>query len=151
MGRQAQTHDATDAEKAAEMFEKSDLDPEAVLGERTYDGLYSVGAAEENIPVDVRTGEQTQAVPSVGEARAFASKAGSHSPTPYVAAAASTATMIETQSAPYTGCAFCNRKITGSMDYHYVYLGVFYSPDYEVRLSPDYQAGELTIEVEKAE
>jgi hypothetical protein len=96
--------------------------------------------------VNVLTGE-TPAHPqaTVKEAKEFA--ASIDTDTPQIALPAS----VETQSKPYTAAAFFQFKATESLERHRAYHAAYDSDAYTVDFEADYESGNLTITVDRAD
>lgn len=167
--KQADTNSGKDADGqsgADGIFADTECDPEDILGTYTYENrLYSVAAAEENVPVNVLTGEQTREISPVEKAKAFAERTTREDGAQRVAVPQSTEGMIETQSAPYTSTVFYDRKIVcgqqvgtdeyGRPEYEYDgyermqgYRAAAASDRFEVRLDEaNYETGAVVITV----
>ena len=126
------------------------LDVEEILGTTTYEGvLYTEQAARNVVPVDPQTGDLTKDVPSAEMAEAYA-KDHSRSDRPYVATLSSRRDMRELDCAPIGKCVFCHFSIVGGLDRHETFMAAWDSPDFVVDVTPDYQTGNLTIDVSPA-
>jgi hypothetical protein len=160
----------TDAGAAEAALADTDCEPEAILGTHTYEGvLYSVEAAEENVPVNVLTGEQSVEVRSVEKARAFAEDSTREGGHPRVAVPQSTAAMIETDSAPYVSTVCYDKKVVrgrqtgtdehGLPEFEYDgytrmqgYRAAARSEHFDVALDEaDYRTGAVTLTVERVD
>jgi len=127
-------------------FEDCELDPDAILGTQTFEGV--LFTEETETPVNVLTGKTpTHSKASVDEAKAFA--AGIDSDTPQIALQASVEAQIETASKPYTAAAFFHFKATGSLKRHRAYHAAYESEAFAVDFEADYESGDLTITVEE--
>jgi hypothetical protein len=73
------------------------------------------------------------------------------SDTPQIALPASAETQIETQSKLYTAAAFFHFKATGSLERHRAYHAAYDSDAYIVDFDSDYESGDLTITVDRAD
>ena len=165
-GDEGSTHRPGDEDAFADI----ECDPEEIIGTHTYEGrLYSVAAAEENVPVNALTGERTRTISPVEKAKAFAERTTREGGRQRVAVLQSTEGMIETQSAPYTSTVFYDRKVvcgrqTGTDEYdrpEYEYNGyrrmqgyraAAASDRFEVSLDEaDYETGEVIITVAEVE
>ncbi|RLM89501.1 hypothetical protein [Haloarcula sp. Atlit-7R] len=129
-------------------FHDCELDPDSVLGTRTFHDVLFTDDTE--TPVNVLTGETpAHSQASVEEAKAFA--ASIDTDTPQIALPASVETQIETQSKPYTAAAFFHFKATGSLEQHRAYHAAYDSDAFTVDFEADYESGDLTITVERVE
>jgi len=129
-------------------FEDCELDPEAILGARTYEDVLFTDETE--TPVNVLTGETPEhSQATVDDARAFA--AGIDTDTPQIALPASVEAQIETASKPYTAAAFFHFKATGSLKRHRAYHAAYEADAFAVDFEADYESGDLTITVERVE
>jgi len=129
-------------------FHDCELDPEAILGTRTFEDVLFTDGTE--TPVDVLTGETpAHSRATVEEAKAFA--ASIDPDTPQIALPASVETQVETQSKPYTSAAFFHFKATGSLERHSAYHTAYDSDAFTVDFEADYESGDLTITVERVE
>jgi hypothetical protein len=127
-------------------FHDCELDPEAILGTHTFEGVLFTDETE--TPVNVLTGETpAHSQATVEEAKAFA--ASIDTDTPQIALPASVETQIETQSKPYTAAAFFHFKATGSLERHRAYHAAYDSDAYTVDFEADYESGDLTITAER--
>lgn len=127
-------------------FHDCELDPEAILGTHTFEGVLFTDETE--TPVNVLTGETpAHSQATVEEAKAFA--ASIDTDTPQIALPASVETQIETQSKPYTAAAFFHFKATGSLERHRAYHAAYDSDAYTVDFEADYESGNLTITAER--
>lgn len=125
-------------------FEDCELDPDAILGTRTFENVLFTDKTE--TPVNVLTGETPEhAQATVDEARAFA--AGIDSDTPQIPLQASVEAQIETASKPYTAAAFFHFKATGSLQRHRAYHAAYESKAFTVDFEADYETGDLTVTV----
>jgi len=86
---------------------------------------------------------------TVKEAKEFA--ASIDTDTPQIALPASVETQIETQSKPYTAAAFFHFKATESLERHRAYHAAYDSDAYTVDFEADYESGNLTITVDRAD
>jgi hypothetical protein len=137
------THKAAD-----DPFDDCELDPEAVLGKHTFEDILFTDETE--TPVNVLTGETpAHSRATVEEAKEFA--ASIDADTPQIALPASVETQIETQSKPYTAAAFFHFKATGSLKRHRVYHAAYDSDAFTVDFEADYESGDLTITVDRAD
>ncbi|KPN28941.1 hypothetical protein SY89_03175 [Halolamina pelagica] len=129
-------------------FEDCELGPDAILGTRTFDDVLFTDETE--TPMNVLTGETPElSQVSVGEAQTFV--AGIDSDTPQIALQASVESQIDTASKPYTAAAFFHFKATGSLKRHRAYHAAFESEVLSVDFEADYETGDLTITVERAD
>ncbi|MFA1612465.1 hypothetical protein [Halobellus rubicundus] len=127
-------------------FHDCELDPDAVLGTRTFHDVLFTDDTE--TPVNLLTGETpAHSQATVEEAKAFA--ASIDTDTPQIALPASVETQIETQSKPYTSAAFFHFKATGSLELHRAYHAAYESDAFSVDFEADYESGDLTITVEQ--
>jgi hypothetical protein len=159
-----------DGASAEDPFEDVEYDPEDILGTHIYKNrLYSTAAAEENVPVNVLTGEKTREISPVEKAKAFAERTTREGGAQRVAVLQSTEGMIESQSGPYTSTVFYDRKVvcgqqTGTAEYGQpeheydgynrmlAYRAAAASDRFEVRLEKaDYETGAVTITVAEVE
>ncbi|MFC5368681.1 hypothetical protein [Salinirubrum litoreum] len=129
-------------------FHDCELDPEAILGTHTFkDVLF---ADEIETPVNVLTGETpAHSQATVKEAKEFAASIDTE--TPQIALPASVESQIETQSKPYTAAAFFHFKATGSLERHRAYHAAYESEAFTVDFVADYESGDLTLTVERAD
>ena len=129
-------------------FEDCELGPDAILGTRTFDDV--LFTEETETPVNVLTGETPEhSQASVGEAQTFV--AGIDSDTPQIALQTSVESQIDTASKPYTAAAFFHFKATGSLKRHRAYHAAFESEVLSVDFKADYETGDLTITVGRAD
>ena len=129
-------------------FHDCELDPEAILGTHTFEDVLFTDETE--IPVNVLTGETpAHSQATVEEATEFA--ASIDTGTPQIALPASVETQIETQSKPYTAAAFFHFKAIGSLERHRAYHAAHESDAFAVDFEADYESGDLTITVERAD
>ena len=127
-------------------FHDCELDPDAVLGTRTFHDVLFTNDTE--MPVNVLTGETpAHSQATVEEAKAFA--ASIDTDTPQIALPASVETQVETQSQPYTSAAFFHFKATGSLERHRAYHAAYESDAFSVDFEADYESSNLTITVER--
>ena len=134
-------------EAADDPFHDCELDPDAVLGTRTFEDVLFTDDTE--TPVNVLTSETpAHSQATVEEAKAFA--ASIDTDTPQIALPASVETQIETQSKPYTSAAFFHFKATGSLELHRAYHAAYDSDAFSVDFEADYASGDLTITVDRA-
>ena len=104
----------------------------------------------DGIPSELLTGETpAHSQATVEEAREFA--ASIDTDTPQIALPASVETQIETQSKPYTAAAFFHFKATESLERHRAYHAAYDSDAYTVDFEADYESGNLTITVDRAD
>jgi len=128
-------------------FHDCELDPDAVLGTRTFHDVLFTDDTE--TPVNVLTGETpAHSQTTVEEAKAFA--AGIDTDTPQIALPASVETQVETQSKPYTSAAFFHFKATETLERHRAYHAAYDSDAFTVDFEADYESGNLTITVDRA-
>jgi hypothetical protein len=128
-------------------FHDCELDPDAVLGTRTFHDVLFTNDTETS--VNVLTGEtHAHSQATVEEAKAFA--ASIDTDTPQIALPASVETQIETQSKPYTAAAFFHFNATGSLKRHRAYHAAYDSDAFTVDFEADYESGDLTITVDRA-
>jgi hypothetical protein len=124
------------------------LDPEAILGTHPFEDVLITDETE--TPVNVLTGETpTHSQATVEEAKEFA--ASINTETPQVALPASVESQVETQSKPYTAAAFFHFKATGSLARHRAYHAAYEADAFVVDFEADYESGDLTITVERAD
>ncbi|AFO57501.1 hypothetical protein [Natrinema sp. J7-2] len=71
--------------------------------------------------------------------------------TAQIALLASIESQVETQSKPYTAAAFFHFKATGSLERHRAYHAAHNSDAFAVDFEADYESGDLTITVERAD
>ncbi|ADB63707.1 hypothetical protein Htur_4974 (plasmid) [Haloterrigena turkmenica DSM 5511] len=129
-------------------FHDCGLDPEAILETHTFEDVLFTDKTE--TPVNVLTGETpAHSRATVEEAKKFA--ASIDSDTPQIALPASVETQIETQSKPYTSAAFFHFKATGSLERHRTYHAAYDSDAFTVDFEADYESGNLTITVDRAD
>jgi len=154
MAAKDDTHNASnDAQTAAdpEVFagdKVADLDESNLLGAHVFEDVLFTGGTE---VVNVLTGETPKRLDkSVEEAKAFVERTQEEGKAPRVAVKQHPEAAAESGSA-YTSSAFCNRKVTGSLAHHFLFLGAWRSDAYAVDVEADYQTGDVTITVETAE
>jgi hypothetical protein len=129
-------------------FHDCELDPAAILGTHTFKDVLFTSDSE--TPINVLTGETpAHSQATVKEATEFA--AGIDTDTPQIALPASVETQIETQSKPYTAAAFFHFKATGSLERHRAYHAAYEADAFAVDFDADYELGDLTITVERAD
>jgi hypothetical protein len=129
-------------------FHDCELDHGTILGTRTFEDVLFTDETE--TPVNVLTGETpAHSQATVEEATAFA--ASIDTDTPQIALPASVETQIETKSKPYTAAAFFHFKATGSLERHRAYHAAYDSDAYIVDFEADYESGNLTITVDRAD
>lgn len=132
---------------ADDPFHDCKLDPDAVLGTRTFEDV--LFTEETETPVNVLTGETSaHSRATVDEARAFV--ASIDTDTPQIALPASVEAQLETASKPYTAAAFFHFKATGSLELHRAYHAAYESDAFLVEFEADYDSGDLTITVKQA-
>jgi len=125
-----------------------ELAPEAILGRHTFEDIRFTDETE--ILVNVLTGETpAHSRATVKEAKEFAASIDTN--TPQITLPASTKTQIETQSKPYTAAAFLHFKPTGLPNRHRAYHAAYDSDTYAVDFEADYESGNLTITVNRAD
>ena len=135
-------------EAADDPFNDCELDPEAILGTHTFEGVLFTDDTE--TPMNVLTGETPpHSRATVEEAKAFAASIDTE--TPQIALPASVEAQIETQSKPYTAAAFFHFKATGSLERHRAYHAAYEADAFVVDFEADYASGDLTITVERAD
>ena len=135
-------------DQADDQFYDCELDPDAVLGTRTFEDVLLTDDTE--TPVNVLTGETpAHSQATVEEAKEFAGSIDTD--TPQIALPASVETQIETQSKPYTAAAFFHFKATGSLERHRAYHAAYEADGFAVDFEADYESGDLTITVERAD
>ncbi len=118
------------------------------MGTQTFEDVLFTDDTE--TPVNVLTGETpAHSKATVEEAKVFT--ASIDTDTPQIALPASVETQIETQSKPYTAAAFFHFKATGSLKVHRAYHAASESNAFSVDFEVDYESGDLTITVERAE
>mgnify|MGYP006280524743 CR=1 FL=1 len=125
-------------------FHDCELDPETILGTHTFEDVLFTDDTE--TPVNVLTGE-TPAHSSKkrrSSLRVSTRDAQDRSP-------ASVESQIETQSKPYTAAAFFNFKTTDSLERHRAYHAAYETDAFAVDFEADYESGDLTITVERAD
>ena len=128
-------------------FHDCELDPDAVLGTRTFHDVLFTDDTE--TPVNLLTGETpAHSQATVKEAKEFATSIDTD--TPQIALPASVETQIETQSKPYTAAAFFHFKATESLELHRAYHAAYNSDAFTVDFEADYESGNLTITVDRA-
>jgi len=128
-------------------FHDCELDPDAVLGTRTFHDVLFTDDTE--TPVNLLTGETpAHSQATVEEAKAFA--ASIDTDTPQIALPASVETQVETQSKPYTSAAFFHFKATGTLELHRAYHAAYEADGFTVDFEADYESGDLTITVDRA-
>jgi len=99
--------------------------------------------------VNVLTGETpAHSQATVEEAKEFAASIDTE--TPQIALPASVESQVETQSKPYTAAAFFHFKATGSLKRHRAYAA-YESDGFAVDFEADYESGDLTITVGRAD
>ncbi|MFC6771259.1 hypothetical protein ACFQDD_06970 [Halorubrum pallidum] len=154
MAAKDDTHDASnDAQTAADPEVFADdkitgLDEGDLLGTHVFEDVLFTGESD---VVNVLTGETpAEQDRTVQEAKAFVERTQEEGKAPRVAVKQPPEAAVESRS-PYTSSAFCNRKITGSLARHFMFLGAWRSDAYEVDIEADYQSGDVTITVEVAE
>lgn len=131
---------------ADDPFHDCELEPEALLGTRTFEDI--LFTEETETPVNVLTGETpAHSQATVEEARAFAASIDTN--IPQIALPTSVETQIETASKPYTAAAFFHFKATGSLERHRAYHATYESDTFTVKFEADYETGDLTITVKK--
>jgi hypothetical protein len=124
------------------------LDPDAILGTRTFENALFTNETE--TPVNVLTGKTpAHSQATVEEAKKFAASIDTE--TPQIALPASVEMQIETQSKPYTSAAFFHFKATGSLELHRAYHAAYDSDAFTVDFEADYESGNLTITVDRAD
>ena len=129
-------------------FDKCELAPDAILGTHTFEDVLFTDETE--TPVNALTGETpAHSRATVEEAKEFA--ASIDTGTPQIALPASVEAQIETQSKPYTAAAFFHFKATGSLERHRAYHAAYDSDAYTVDFEADYESGDLTIIVDRAD
>jgi hypothetical protein len=129
-------------------FEDCELGPEAILGTHTFEDVLFTDETE--TPVNVLTGETlAHSRATVEEAKEFAASIDTE--TPQIALPASVESQVETQSKPYTAAAFFHFKATGSLAHHRAYHAAYESGAFSVEFEADYESGDLTITVERAD
>ncbi|CDK39170.1 hypothetical protein [Halorubrum sp. AJ67] len=135
-------------ETADNPFDDCELAPDAILGTHTFEDVLFTDETE--TPVNALTGKTpAHSQATVEEATEFA--ASIDTDTPQVALPASVETQIETQSKPYTGAAFFHFKATGSLELHRAYHAAYDSDAFNVDFEADYESGDLTISVDRAD
>jgi hypothetical protein len=129
-------------------FHDCEFGPDAVLGTRTFHDVLFTDDSE--TPVNVLTGKTpAQSQATVEEAKEFAASIDTE--TPQIALPASIESQVETQSKPYTAAAFFHFKATGSLELHRAYHAAYDSDALVVDFEADYESGNLTITVERAD
>ncbi|ACM58450.1 conserved hypothetical protein [Halorubrum lacusprofundi ATCC 49239] len=129
-------------------FHDCELDPEAILGTHTFEDVLFTDDTE--TPVNVLTGETpAHSQATVEEAKEFAASIDTE--TPQIALPASVESQVETQSKPYTAAAFFHFKATGSLKRHRAYHAAYESDGFAVDFEADYESGDLTITVGRAD
>ena len=124
------------------------MDPETILGTHTFEDVLFTDETE--TPVNVLTGETpAHSQATVEEAKEFAASIDTE--TPKVALSASVESQVETQSKPYTAAAFFHFKATGSLAHHRAYHAAYEADAFVVDFEADYESGDLTITVERAD
>jgi len=142
------------------------LPVEEIIGTRTFENvLYRPARAEDQVPVNVLTGEKTANLPPAEIAWRFAEETGDNR----VAVPRNTESIAETGGSAYISTFFADSKVvrgkrTGRGEYgmweyengddayalEWTYRAAWMSDDYEVSFDPDYQTGDVTITVEVA-
>lgn len=135
----------TNADDAAQLVQEQDI-----LGTQTFEGvLYT---ADTETPVNVLSGETpSHSQATIEEAKAFAERTTDDGRAPRVAKATSVERQVETQSKPYVSSAFFHYEMTGSLDTHKAYHAAWRSDEFGVEHDADYETGDLTITVTRAE
>ena len=134
-------------EAADDPFDDCELDPDAILGRHTFEGVLFTDKTE--TPVNVLTGETpAHSQATVEEAKEFAASIDTE--TPQIALPASVESQVETRSKPYTAAAFFHFKATGSLERHRAYHAAYESDEFVVDFEAGYESGDLTITVERA-
>ena len=134
-------------ETADDPFDDCELAPDATLGTHTFEDVLFTDETE--TPVNVLTGETSaHSQATVEEAKEFA--ASIDTDTPQIALPASVETQIETQSKPHMAAAFFHFKATGTLKRHRAYHAAYDSDAYTVDFEADYESGDLTIIVDRA-
>jgi hypothetical protein len=129
-------------------FHDCELDSEAILGTHTFEDVLFTDATE--TPVNVLTGETpAHSQAPVEEAKEFAASIDTE--TPQIALPASVESQVETQSKPYTAAAFFHFKATGSLARHRAYHAAYEADAFVVDFEADYESGDLTITVDRAD
>ena len=133
---------------ADDPFHDCELNPKAILGTHTFEDVLFTDETE--TPVNILTGQTpAHSQATVDEAREFA--ASIDTDTPQIALPASVETQIETASKPYTAAAFFYFKATGSLELHRAYHAAYESDGFSVAFEANYESGNLTITVERAD
>ena len=133
---------------ADDPFDDCELAPDVILGMHTFEDVLFTNETE--TPVNVLTGETpAHSQATVEEAKEFAASIDTN--TPQIALPASVETQIEIQSKPYTAAAFFHFKATGSLERHRAYHAAYDSDAYTVDFETDYESGDLTITVDRAD
>jgi hypothetical protein len=121
--------------------EASGLDPEAVHEDVLYMGESDV--------VNVLTGETPEDLDrSASRAQQFAEEKQSDGKPPRIAKKLPPEQAVESRS-PYVSSVFCDRGVTGGMNWHKAFLEAWRSHQYEVTHDADYETGTLEIRVTK--
>lgn len=71
--------------------------------------------------------------------------------TPQISLPASVETQIETQNKPYKSTVFFHFKATGSLERRRAYHAAYEADAFTVNFKADYESGDLTITVERAD
>ncbi|SDY52240.1 hypothetical protein [Halobellus clavatus] len=125
-------------------FHDCELDPDAVLGTRTFHDVLFTDDTE--TPVNLLTGETpAHSQATVEKAKKFA--ASIDTDTPQIALPASVETQVETQSKPYTSAAFFHFKATGSLERHRAYHAAYGSDAFTVDFEADYASGDVNYPI----
>ena len=129
-------------------FHDCELDSDAILGTHTFEDVLFTDETE--TPVNVLTGETpAHSRATVEEAKEFAASIDTE--TPQIALPPSVESQVETQSKPYTAAAFFHFKATGSLERHRAYHAACEADTFMVDFEADYESGDLTITVERAD
>jgi len=129
-------------------FHDCELDPEAILGTHTFEDVLFTDDTE--TPVNVLTGETpAHSQATVEEAKEFAASIDTE--TPKSRSRIRRVAGRKTQSKPYTAAAFFHFKATGSLKRHRAYHAAYESDGFAVDFEADYESGDLTITVGRAD
>lgn len=140
--------------------EDAPLAPSEIAGEHTFSGrLYSPEKAEQNCPVNVRTGGRTYDIPSVAtierwvakknrESREKAEEESWHSHTDHVALVAGSPEQAGESGSLVSHAAWFHFDVTGSMEMHQSLRLAAESDNYTVDWEADYERGNLHVTVD---
>jgi len=130
-------------------FHDCELDPEAILGTHTFEDVLFTDDTE--TPVNVLTGETpAHSQATVEEAKEFAEYR--HGNTPNRAPRIRRVAGRNTEQALHSAAAFFHFKATGSLKRrHRAYHAAYESDGFAVDFEADYESGDLTITVGRAD